>query len=99
MLAAPMDVVCEGQWRAGTLLWQPKAGAWALTIACHAVFELTPGESRVLARPLEAPTEGEGDERWFVEPWGPLAPAKAGPEVVVVGHAYAPVGYRVTSLV
>ena len=73
MLAAPMDVVCEGPWRAGTLLWQPKAGAWALTIACHAVFELTPGESRVLTRPLEAPTEGEGDERWLVEPWGASA--------------------------
>src|SRR5262249_21651873 len=37
--------------------------------------------------------------RAFVEPWGPPAPRKRQPEVVVVGHAYAPPGSKVTSLV
>jgi hypothetical protein len=95
-----VNVVCYGPWRAGTLLWQPKPGAWALTVACHAVFELAPLESPVVAKPLPLdPVDGESDDRAFVEPWGPVAPVKQHPEVIVVGHAYAPAGSKVTSLV
>jgi hypothetical protein len=94
-----MNVVCYGPWRAASLLWQPRPGAWALTVACHAVFELTPSESPVVAKPLPLDPVRDGDERAFVEPWGPPAPLKRHPEVIVVGHAYAPAGSKVTSLV
>jgi hypothetical protein len=83
-----VDVVCRGPFRARTLLWQPGPGAWALTVACHVVHDLLPHESPVTARPLAA-VEGDGDERRWVEPWGPVAPRKRWPEVVVVGRAPA----------
>jgi Uncharacterized protein conserved in bacteria (DUF2169) len=95
-----MNVVCYSPWRAASLLWQPRPGAWALTVACHAVFELAAGESPLVPKPLPpAPLDGASDDRSFVEPWGPVAPVKRQPEVMVVGHAYAPPGSKVTSLV
>ncbi|MFT3772859.1 MAG: DUF2169 domain-containing protein [Minicystis sp.] len=94
-----MKIVCYGPWRAASLLWQPHPGAWALTVACHAVFELLPNESPVAAKPLPLDPVKDDDERAFVEPWGPPAPFKRHPEVIVVGHAYAPPGRKVTSLV
>lgn len=94
-----MNVVCYGAWRAASLLWQPSPGAWALTVACHAVFELAPNASPVVAKPLPLdPVQGD-DERAFVEPWAPPAPFKQQPEVIVVGHAHAPPGSKMTSLV
>ena len=94
-----MNVVCYGAWRAASLLWQPSPGAWALTVACHAVFELAPNESPILAKALPLDPVKDDDERAFVEPWGPPAPIKRHPEVIVVGHAHAPPGRQVTSLV
>lgn len=94
-----MNVVCYGPWRAASLLWRPSPGAWALTVACHAVFELAPGESPAVAKPLPLDPVKEGDERAFVEPWGPPAPLKRHAEVIVVGRAYAPQSSQVTSLV
>ncbi|WP_437760730.1 DUF2169 domain-containing protein [Sorangium sp. So ce1389] len=93
-----MDVVCQGFLRASTLVWRLRPDAWALTIACRAHFELAPGESPLTGAPM-APLEGEGDERRYVEPWGPVAPLKRWGEVVVVGHAHAPEGNPVRSLV
>lgn len=94
-----MNVVCYGAWRAASLLWQPSPGAWALTVACHAAFELAPNESPILAKPVPLDPGKGDDEQAFVEPWGPSAPFKRHPEVIVVGHAYAPPGRKVTSLV
>jgi hypothetical protein len=94
-----MNVVCYGTWRAASLLWQPSPGAWALTVACHAAFELAPGESPIVAKPTPLDPVKDDDERAFVEPWGPPAPMKQHPEVIVVGHAYAAPGSKVTSLV
>ena len=94
-----MNVVCYGGWRAASLLWQPGAGAWMLTVACHVSYELAPGESPVLAKPPALDGVGDDDDRAFVEPWGPVAPRKRHPEVLVVGHAHASPGTKVTSLV
>ncbi|XYI03732.1 DUF2169 domain-containing protein [Sorangium sp. So ce1128] len=93
-----MDVVCQGFLRASSLVWRLRPDAWALTIACRAHFELTPGESPLTGAPM-APLAGEDDERRYVEPWGPVAPLKRWGEVVVVGHAHAPEGNPVRSLV
>ncbi|MGK4007952.1 DUF2169 domain-containing protein [Sorangium sp. So ce1036] len=93
-----MDVVCQGSLRASSLVWRPRPDAWALTIACRALFELAPGESPLIRAPT-APLAGEDDERRLVEPWGPVAPLKRWGEVVVVGHAYAPEGNPVRLLV
>ncbi|WP_437932467.1 DUF2169 domain-containing protein [Sorangium sp. So ce291] len=93
-----MDVVCQGFLRASALVWRLRPDAWALTIACRAHFELAPGESPLTGAPM-APPDGEDDERRYVEPWGPVAPLKRWGEVVVVGHAHAPEGNPVRSLV
>ncbi|WP_437518076.1 DUF2169 domain-containing protein [Sorangium sp. So ce1099] len=93
-----MDVVCQGFLRASSLVWRLRPDAWALTVACRAHFELAPGESPMTGAPM-APPEGEDDERRYVEPWGPVAPLKRWGEVVVVGHAHAPEGNPVRSLV
>ncbi|MGK3983770.1 DUF2169 domain-containing protein [Sorangium sp. So ce136] len=93
-----MDVVCQGFLRASTLVWRLRPDAWALTVAVRAHFELAPGESPQTGAPM-APPEGEDDERRYVEPWGPVAPLKRWGEVVVVGHAHAPEGKPVRSLV
>ncbi len=81
----PVSLVCQGAYRARSVVFRPRAGLVALTVACHAVFELAPGESR-LHRASLSPVEGD-DERRLVEPWGAVAPRKRWPEVVVVGHA------------
>ncbi|WP_437961610.1 DUF2169 domain-containing protein [Sorangium sp. So ce119] len=93
-----MHVVCQGQIRASSLEWRPTPDAWVLTIACHALFELAPFESPVTSVPVAA-LEDEGDERRLVEPWGPVAPFKRWGEVIVVGHAHAPDGIPVRSLI
>ncbi|WP_437805346.1 DUF2169 family type VI secretion system accessory protein [Sorangium sp. So ce1078] len=93
-----MHVVCQGLIRASSLEWQPGPDAWVLTVACHALFELAPFESPMTGDPA-APLNDEGDERRFVEPWGPVAPFKRWGEVLVVGHAHAPEGSAVTSLI
>jgi hypothetical protein len=92
-----MDVVHEGLFRTGSLAWQSGTGVWALTIVCRAAFSLQPSESPMIAWAPDA--TDPPDERRFAEPWGPIAPLKRWPEVVVVGHAYAPAGRSVTSLV
>ncbi|AUX44041.1 hypothetical protein SOCE26_055010 [Sorangium cellulosum] len=93
-----MHVVCQGLLRASSLEWRPTPDAWVLTIACHALFELAPFESAMTSGPA-APPEDEGDARRLVEPWGPVAPFKRWGEVVVVGHAHAPEGIAVKSLI
>ncbi|XXX71829.1 DUF2169 domain-containing protein [Sorangium sp. So ce134] len=93
-----MHLVCQGLIRASALEWRPRPDAWVLTVACHALFELAPFESPMTSGPA-APLEGEGDERRLVEPWGPVAPFKRWSEVLVVGHAHAPEGSAVTSLI
>jgi Uncharacterized protein conserved in bacteria (DUF2169) len=89
--AACVKVLDDGRWHTGSLAWQPRPGAWALTVVCHAVFSLEPTESPMVAWPARDAGEHD-DERRFAEPWGPIAPVKQWPEVIVVGHAYAPEG-------
>ncbi|WP_437595227.1 DUF2169 domain-containing protein [Sorangium sp. So ce590] len=93
-----MHLVCQGLIRASALEWRPGPDAWVLTVACHALFELAPFESPITSGPA-APLEDEGDERRFVEPWGPVAPFKRWGEVLVVGHAHAPEAGAATSLI
>ncbi|WP_437738672.1 DUF2169 family type VI secretion system accessory protein [Sorangium sp. So ce1335] len=93
-----MHVVCQGLLHASSLEWRPTPDAWVVTVACHALFELAPFESPVMSGPA-ALLEDEGDERRFVEPWGPVAPFKRWGEVLVVGHAHAPEGGAVGSLI
>ncbi len=90
-----MNIVSHGPFRVSSLLWQPRPGAWSLAVVCRAGFELAPGVSPLITLPKEAPDE----ERRLLDQAVAQAPGKRWPEVVVVGHAYAPEGQTVTSLV
>ncbi|WP_437962563.1 DUF2169 domain-containing protein (plasmid) [Sorangium sp. So ce119] len=96
-----MDVVSACPLRVASSLWQPRAGAWALTIVCKATYTLAPGES-LLALEQDEPTSAElyweDDEHRSLVLGSDLAPFKRRADVLVVGHAYAPGSRPVTSL-
>jgi hypothetical protein len=97
-----MDVISSGPLRATSVVWQPSAGRWALTVVCKATYRLEPIESP-LAEAQEAPNEE--DNFWDDDParslYAPsdLAPFKARADVLLVGHAFAPQGQPVRALV
>src|SRR3954471_20301712 len=89
---ADMDVVSLCPLRVGSLVWQPRRGAWVLTAVCKATFTLAPGESE-LAEEQEYPNED--DNHWNDDParsvYSPadLVPFKPRADVLLVGHAFA----------
>jgi hypothetical protein len=97
-----MDVLSVSPLRATSIAWQPHRGAWALTVVVKATYGLSPVVSN-LCESQEYPSEEEN--HWDDDParslYSPsdLAPFKPGPEVMVVGHAFAPRGEPVSSLV
>ncbi len=97
-----MDVVSLSPLQTGSLLWQQRPGTWVQTVIAKATFALRPGESP-LASEQEYPNED--DNHWNDDPdrslYSPsdLAPFKTRADVVLVGHAFAPRGEPVRSLV
>jgi hypothetical protein len=92
--AAPLEV--------GSLVWQEGSLPPWLTVVCKATYRLLPGES-ILApdrEPIYAEDEPMGGDpaRGLYAP-ADLVPRKARADVVLVGHAYAPRGEPVRSLV
>src|SRR5262245_48769165 len=83
-------------------LWQPRESAWALTVICRATFVLLPVDS-VLAPEQEPPVEDDqhhgDDDRRSLRAASDLAPLKQRADVTIVGHAYAPGGAPVSSLI
>ena len=88
-----MDIIARGAYRVSSIVWQPRPGAFSLTLVCRAAFELAPGESPMVSLPHD-----EGADR-IAEDAIAGAPLKRWPEVLVVGHAHAPEGKPVSSLV
>lgn len=88
-----MDVVSLGPLPASSLLWQPRPGAWVLTVVARATCMLRPGEAP-LAPSQESPAAE--DRHWGDDPSRSvrrprdLVPVKPHAEVVLVGSAYAP---------
>ncbi|HZF56118.1 MAG TPA: DUF2169 domain-containing protein [Polyangiaceae bacterium] len=96
-----MDVVSACPLRVASIVWQPRPGAFALTVVTVASFELSPGESP-LAGDQDPPNEVDSywndDERRSLHVAGDLAPFKPRADVLLVGNAYAPEGKPVQSL-
>ena len=97
-----MDIVSICLLRAGSLVWQPRAGAWALTVICKATFVLAPTESP-LAEDQDDLDEGDSywddDETRSLFSTSDLVPFKPRADVLLVGNAYAPHQRPTTSLV
>jgi len=97
-----MDVTSLCELPVASLIWQPRPGAWMLTFACKATYELHPGESPFA--PTQEPLYAT-DQCWSDDPaWSLYAPRDLVPvrprcDVVLVGHAFAPDAAPVGSLV
>ena len=97
-----MDVLSLGPLPVASLVWQPGPGRYALTVVCKATFDLAPVTSELSAH-QEAPNEE--DNHWDDDParslYSPsdLAPFKPRADILLVGHAFAPRGEPVRSLV
>ncbi|APR79997.1 D-alanyl-D-alanine carboxypeptidase [Minicystis rosea] len=97
-----MDVVSNCPLRVASLRWQARRGRWALTVVAKATYHLSP-VACTLANEQEDPNEHENhwddDPRRSVYSPSDLVPWKPAPEVVLVGHAFAPRGEPVSRLV
>ncbi len=97
-----MEVVSECPLTVGSVLWQSGPRAWTLTVVAKATFALAPSLS--LFANEQEPVHDQ-DRPWEDDPSrslriaSDLVPFKRRPEVLVVGHAYAPNPDGVTSLV
>jgi hypothetical protein len=88
-----MDLLAASPLRAATLVFQPRAGAFALTVVCKATLRLTPGQA-TLAEEQDELLDGE--DHWDDDPKRSLRapsdlwPLKPRPEVLLVGSVWAP---------
>lgn len=96
-----MDVVSACPLSVASILWQPRPGAFALTIITVASYTLAPGTSP-LADDQGAPNEvddyWDNDERRSLHVASDLVPFKPRVDVLLVGNAYTPEGKPVQSL-
>src|SRR5690242_16432450 len=87
-----MDVISTCPLRVASVIWQPRTGAWALTVVCKATFQLQPGVSPLAAAqepPAEHDVHWEEDESRSLRAPADLVPFKDGADVLLVGHAFA----------
>lgn len=88
--------------RVAQVHWQPRPDLHAVTVVCKATFVLSPVESplaEVQEEPLDADRFWDDDPRASLRAACDLAPFKRGVDVLVIGHAHAPHGLPVTSLI
>lgn len=96
-----MEVVSLSPLPVGSVLWQHRPGAWALTIIAKATFQLQQGISRLAEQ--QEPIHEE-DNHWNDDPGrslfsgSDLVPVKPRVDVSLIGSAYAPHGQPVNSL-
>ncbi len=95
-----MEIITRGDVTGVALLWQRGPG-WVLTIVCKASFDLVPGEA-VLRTDPPAPSDRDV---LCEEPYAQslcaindLVPVKPKVDVILTGHAHAPGGRPVRSL-
>jgi hypothetical protein len=87
--------------RVASILWLPAPSAYALTVVCKATFQLAPDLSPLAAEqdaPFEQDAYCDDDPTRSLDFASDLVPFKRQPEVLLVGHAHAPHGQAVASL-
>jgi hypothetical protein len=97
-----MDVVSLCPLRVAAVVWQPRPGAFALTVACKATYRLEPVSSPLADEQdevHEVDQHWDDDEARSVSTAGDLAPFKRRTDVMLVGSAFAPGGAPARSLV
>ena len=96
-----MDVISQCRLSVAKRAWRSGQGGFALTVVCKATFELKPDLSPLAAtqEPVTAADAYAHAGRGSLVLASDLAPFKQWPEVLVLGHAYAPDGQAAASLV
>lgn len=97
-----MDIISHSPLRTESLLWQIHPGRWTMTVVCKATFTLTPDRVTLADTQediLERELHWDDDPRASLYAPSDLVPVKPRADVVLVGHAYAPNGWAVRSLV
>jgi hypothetical protein len=95
-----MDLISQCALPVEKIVWRPGHGGFAFTVVCKATFELRPDASPLA--PAQEPilaADVYTAESGALALASDLVPFKKRPEVLVVGHAYAPEGTAVPSLV
>lgn len=96
-----MDLVSSRPFCVGSILWQPRPGAFMLTVVCKVTYVLLSGQSR-LAHDQDPLNENDDywndDERRSLHAASDLVPFKRHADVFLVGHAYAPRRQPVSTL-
>lgn len=95
-----MDLTSRCALRVASILWRPGHSGFAYTVVCKATFQLQPDLSPLatqqqLVTVTDVPSGSGGEIRFATD----LLPFKKKPEVLLVGHAFAPGGRAVSSLV
>src|SRR5687768_8152046 len=94
-----MDLVSQCALRVARVVWRPGRGGFALTVVCTATFELRPDGSQLAAeQEAVALTDVYAGEGGGIAVASDLVPFKKRPEVLLTGHAYAPEGRPVPSV-
>lgn len=97
-----MEIVSACPLPVSSIVWQARSGGVSLTVVCKATFALAPVESSLAE---DQDPVNEADLHWNDDPReslrcvGDLVPFKSRAEVLLVGHAHAPRGEPVRSLV
>lgn len=97
-----MEVVSACSLPVGWIVWRSRSGSDSLTVVCKATYALAPIESPLAdgQDPLhEVDRFWNDDPRQALRLAGDLAPFKRRADVILTGHAYAPRGEAVRSLV
>lgn len=97
-----MDVVSTCPLRVASIVWQPRPGAWTLTVVCKATFALAPGESRLAElqdEPIPHDRHVGDDAQKSLLAATDLVPWKPRADVLLVGSAFAPQGRPARSVV
>src|SRR5215470_6264878 len=96
-----MDVTSTCPLRVASVLWQPRPGAFATAFVCKATYVLAPGTSPLGPTqddPHTRDTYWNDDEQQSLARACDLVPFKRRADVLLTGHAYAPGGRPVSSL-
>src|SRR5690349_1107835 len=97
-----MDVVSTCPLRVASSIWQPRPGAWVLTVVCKATLSLRPGECTLAAAqaaPADEDRHVDDDAAKSIRIPRDLVPVKPSVDVVLVGSAFAPERRPVRSLI
>ncbi|MBK8255879.1 MAG: DUF2169 domain-containing protein [Polyangiaceae bacterium] len=94
-----MELITQCALAADKVVWRHGQGGFAFTVVCKATFELRPNLSplAVAQEPIVA-ADVYGGPAGGITAATDLVPFKKRPEVMIIGHVYAPEGRQVTSL-